>query len=104
MEKADGKVRGTTEFSFTTSLSLELIERAVQEVVSRFRAETPITVTADRVYMDTPRSVCVELVIATSSYAEADEAMRQLCEQIVDRFRGDGASTVDERSTELVPA
>ena len=106
MDRTDLKVRGTTGFSFTTSLRPADVNCVIQEVVDRFAYDHRDTVLEHRVTMDDSlRFITVQLILVTDSYAEADDMMQRLCGQIAARFTSsDEASEVDERATELVPA
>jgi len=104
MKNAVVKVRGTTGFSFVTTLPPAEVKRVIWETVDRFTEDTPGVV--DRfVDQESEHSMRVGLLIEAASFADADEKMQQLCNRIVASFAGpDEPAEVDERATELVPA
>jgi len=98
------KVRGTTGFSFTTSLPHYDVARAVEQVVDTFAASESL-VRARNVEVTDGETIRVDLVLGTSSFGEADDTMVRLCEAIVQRFDApDGQLVVRQEETELVPA
>jgi hypothetical protein len=99
------KVRGTTRFSFQTSILDADVIALAQKITGGFAQAHPDTVQRHSVTKrDSPRLVAVELLTTVGSYGEADGLMRQLCDQIVDQFNGDQRTIVEELATELVPA
>jgi len=104
VEVAAVKVRGTTEFSFVTSLSPVKVKEAIEETVDHF-AEDTAGVFDRFVDQESDRSIRVGLLIEAASFAEADDKMQQLCRLIVHRFAKPGEpAELDERATEFVPA
>lgn len=95
------KLRGSTDFSFTSPLSVDLLSTQIEDIVRRFVHETEIvrsgTVTHEG------HEFTIALVINTSSFGVADEAMLSLSAALRAQLTPQG-DVIEEHATELVPA
>jgi len=93
------QIRGMTAFSFTTTRPPSAVLAEVESIVAQFAAQTPCVLDT-KVDMDSDHSIWVEVGIAATLLADADQAMDTLCAKITSQF----SNEVQERATELVPA
>lgn len=97
------KIRGTSGFGFTTSLSGDRVVSILDATLQRWK-DSDKNILRCAIIDVAPGEVRIEVLVRSDSFASVEASMDQLAQLVTERISEEGSSTASPRGLELVPA